>query len=159
MKHTTNNEQSTISYRFTMNQTQTMNNELRTMNQFMQNEPNSQSYQVSKAPTNHANAAILFPTFVYCYFKKSQKLQKMRAFCNFWTLTHLTPSTTKTYITFSHQSTNHPSRITRYKNMQNKPNFTQEFIPASRDSATHLLIYSFTHLCKTNPISNPPAVP
>ncbi len=35
-----NNEQSTISYRFTMNQPKTMNNELRTMNQLMQNEPN-----------------------------------------------------------------------------------------------------------------------
>ncbi len=49
------------------------------------------------------------------------------------------------------QFNNLTQRITSHKKMQNKPNFTQECYPG-----TLAPIYSFTHLCKTNPIPIPP---
>jgi hypothetical protein len=53
----------------------------------------------------------------------NQKCKKIRAFCKFLKLTHLTPYTTKTYITFSPPK--YGSRVTRDESrlMQNKPNF------------------------------------
>ncbi len=51
-----------------------------------------------------------------------QKLQKIRSFCKYLQMTHLTTCTIKTYINISPQNTLPPSRDARYKKMQNKPN-------------------------------------
>ena len=91
---------------------------------FIQNEPNF----IPNASTKHENAA----NFTHIFSKKNknfskiiekiQKIQKMRIFCNFLTMTHLTPCTTNTYINISPKNTYHPSRNTREEKMQNEPN-------------------------------------
>ena len=69
----------------------------------MKNKPNS----THNAPTKNANRANFTPIsysllkiFTRLRQTFTQKLQKNRPFCNFLTLTHLTPCTTKTYINF-----------------------------------------------------------
>ncbi len=70
---------------------------------FMQNEPNF----TTNAPTKHEKYANFTPTFHSLLHLLTnitrtftQKSKKMREFCHFLTLTHLTPYTTKTYIKF-----------------------------------------------------------
>jgi hypothetical protein len=97
------------------------------INFFIQNEPNF----IPNAPTKHENAA----NFTHIFSKKNTnfskiiqknpKISQKNAFCNFWTLTHLTPCKTKTYITFHPGIRNktYAIRNTRLF-MQNKPNST-----------------------------------
>jgi hypothetical protein len=63
---------------------------------FMQNEPNF----TPNAPTKHANAANFtqnFHSLLQLFTRQMrtfpQKSRKIRTFCNFWILTHLTPCT------------------------------------------------------------------
>jgi hypothetical protein len=103
----------------------------------MQNKPNFKRLMCPNHRKSTESSQILLPI---CLQKPStflQKCTKKRALFftflhflqlfNFCTKTHLTPYITKTYRTFLPQNTLHPS--------------------------THLLIHSFTFLCKTNPIS------
>ena len=124
-----NNQLPTISYRLTMIQTQINNHEERTMNSILQNEPNLQNLHASRHRKNTQKAQILHPLLQIFTRLRRQKLIKIRAFCKYLTLAHLTPCTTKTYIKFyltkavSPQNTLHTSRAPRYKKMKNKPNF------------------------------------
>ena len=143
----------------------------------MQNEPNFNP----NAPTKNANNAN-FTQIFHSLLKLSNRLRrlflnnckKMRNFCTFLTLTHLTTCTTKTYITFcpkmpfGRQATNPERRekknekrtqfqlarderqaeFTRRlcggKNMQNEHNSNTR-IEAKRRSASGGLIHTFTH--------------
>jgi hypothetical protein len=82
---------------------------------FMQNEPNFNR----KSTIEIRKSLHLFMRIRRTF---TQQLQKIRAFCNFLILMHLTPYTTKTYMAFLPQNTNYPSRNARYKKMQNEPN-------------------------------------
>ncbi len=141
-------EQSTISYRLTMNQSPTYKN--------MQNEPNF----TTKAPTKQENAANFIPIFskkntnFSKIIQKKPKISKKNAFCNFWTLTHLTLCTPKTYIKLLSQNTLQKRSLKavffagknakRTQSIYSSTNLPRNVIPACRDP--------FTFLCKTNPI-------
>ncbi len=111
----------------------------------MQNEPNF----TTNAPTNHANDADFTPNFSSEIPKKMQnipkksKIIKKNALCKFQSLIHITPYTTKTYITFYPKTPLtgglYPPSLWPEK-MQNEPNFIQ-----SPRAGTHLLIHPFTH--------------
>ncbi len=128
---------------------------------FMQNEPNF----ILKGPTKHKNDANFNPNIyakIKNFPKKSKKIQKISSkipvshhffnsfpffFYYFYTLFHLFYPPKAAFCRFFHLS-----NINTLNSMYNKDlhNF---FTPARRYSSTHLLIYSFTLLCKTNPIS------
>ncbi len=97
----------------------------------IKNEPNSQFYQVSKAPTKHENGAYFTTNFINTYLPKAKKSKKIPAFCKFLTLTHLTPYTTKTYITFLPQYTlierNLPAVFLAQKNAKRTQFYPQLF--------------------------------
>jgi hypothetical protein len=79
---------------------------------FMQNEPNFKTRKPNKQENGVVFYYHLFQKNHQLFKKKSKKIQK-NALCKFQTLTHLTPCTKKTYITFSTQNTGHGPRETR----------------------------------------------
>ncbi len=118
---------------------------------FIQNKSNSNRNSTIENPKSLRNFPKKTPTFQ----KKYKNIQKY-AFCKFQTLTHLTPYTTKTYITFSpkygSRATGHERRI----NMQNETNFKPNaHMPTSPNGSRATSHDS----CKTNPISPPPVIP
>jgi hypothetical protein len=92
----------------------------------MQNKPNYNR----KSTTENRKSLQLFIRQMRSFPKK---LQKMRSFCKFLKLTHLTPCKTKTYKAFSPCPTGHGARVTIYAKQ------TQSLIY----SFTHILIYTF----------------
>ncbi len=105
----------------------------------MQNEPNFNPTIILNFGI-HPTGANLFTRIIRTL---PQKTQKIRTFCKFWTLTHLTPCTTKTYITFHpriHSTRRvYPPSLWREK-MQNKPNLTTSI---EADPFTHSPIHFF----------------
>ena len=82
--------------------------DIRNTRLFMQNEPNLKTYM----PQGIENGVVFYYHFLQIstrlrriLLKKIKNNQKKRAFCNLWTLTHLTPCTAKTYKTISPQIT------------------------------------------------------
>jgi hypothetical protein len=164
----------------------------------IQNKPNSEAYAEPKAksefiPIHRERAGKPnLQTLMYLRYRKSlqlvtrrrrtftHKLQKMRAFCKFLTLTHLTPYTTKTYIKFYLPKAVLPQNTVHgLRNIQNEPNFIQtmnnELTTMNYEKRTQIdyqessieknakrtQFYPTGHgprvtshdLCKTNPIS------
>ena len=90
-----------------------LNNQSSIITNQLKGEPNF----TPNATTKHANRANFNPIshsilqlFTQLRSTTPQKLQKIPAFCNFLTLTHLTPCTTKTYINITPQNTGHGPR-------------------------------------------------
>ncbi len=107
--------------------------DIRNTRLFMQNEPNF----TPNAPTKHAKDTNFTPIYHPLLQLSSrqmrtfdQKCKKIRVFCKYLTLTHLTPRTTKTYINILPQNTSHGPRETSDEKMQNEPNLNQR---ATRD--------------------------
>jgi hypothetical protein len=89
---------------------------------FIQNEPNF-NHTFSNILTRIMRLLQLFIRLMRTF---TQKLKKMRNFCKLLKLTHLTPCTTKTYITFYHKiplTSEIYTQFWRKEKIQNKPNF------------------------------------
>ena len=81
-------ERSTISYRFTMNQ-------LRDTTYAIRNTKLCKTNPISTVALGES--CVIYAKNIT---KNCKKFKIIRTLCNFWTLTHLTPYTTKTYIIF-----------------------------------------------------------
>ena len=91
-------------------------------------QPNNQSSLINNQLKGEPNFTPNFVTNIYppkAVFPKKSKIIKKNAFYKFWTLTHLTPYTTKTYINISPQNTIHERSLNTVflaEKMQKKTN-------------------------------------
>ncbi len=118
-------EQSTISYRITMKNIYSFTHQLIYSGIYP---PRSESFTIS-CKTNPIStislgkSGVIYAKNITKYYEKLQNNTKMPAFCTFLLMTHLTPYTTKTYITFPLKISRIENQESSIENMQNEPNF------------------------------------
>ena len=158
-----NNEQSTISYRITMNQSRTTRCEHRIRQSKRSPDPGEAGNEPNfnhKASTKHANGVdftnnISSKTTNFSS-EVHQKTQKMHAFCNYLTLIHLTPCISKAYITFypGIHFAHHERSLTAVFVAGDIKNAKRTQFQNFNNRVSRIL---YRELCKTNPIHLQPA--